>query len=237
MRETPREVKSPDRIARKVLRKAESKSDAGAMWIAGLDPVRKYQIVDFASQLSQLIPMSQSHISESQFIKKLSNAGHYESALKMLKRLVGDLRGWIGPYDIWWCYRYCHYYVMYSRQGAEEEDAKRKAAVKLKCKIPKLTARLARRDLYSLINVFLLKSAEESEGHIAMSVAIRAGEGSVKDTELFYRYVKRKEADLGGDKELDPTIMTEEELLSHIKKMKKQMGIVKDTPVLEDSDE
>jgi hypothetical protein len=70
-----------------------------------------------------------------------------------------------------------------------------------------------------------------------MSVAIRASEGSVKDTELFYRYVKRKEADLGGDKELDPTVMTEEELLAHIKKMKKQMGVVGTSVTMEEPDD
>ena len=49
--------------------------------------------------------------------------------------------------------------------------------------------------------------------------------------------MKRKEADLGGDKELDPTVMTEEELLAHIKKMKKQMGVVNTSVTMEEPDD
>lgn len=235
MRDLPKKTKDLDKVASRVLKKVENSADAGAMWLTGLDPVRKYQLIDFSGQLSQLVPMSQSHISESKFIKKLANAGHYEPAIKMLKRLVGDLQGWIGPYDIWWAHRYCHYYVMYLRQGHNEDESKEKVAEKLKFKLSKLLSRISRRDIHSLVNMLLLKSAEESEGHIAMGVAIRASEGSVKDTELFYRYVKRKDADLGGDKELDPTIMTEEELQSHIKKMKKQMGMSSDSEMIEES--
>ena len=70
-----------------------------------------------------------------------------------------------------------------------------------------------------------------------MGVAIRASEGSVKDTELFYKYVRRKEADLGGERELDPSLMTDDELLAHIKKMKKQMGFAKETIRVENLEE
>jgi hypothetical protein len=236
VKDPPKELKSPEKVANKVLKSMRSNTDAGAMWLMGLDPIRKHQLVDFAGQLSQLIPMPMSHITEKDFISHLARAGHYQSAVKMFKRLVGDLQGWLGPYEIWWSHRYCHYYTMYLRRGNNEEDSKSLVAKKLKIELNILLSRVSRRDINTIINMLLLKAAEESEGHIAMSVAIRASEGSVKDTELFYRYVKRKEADLGGDKELDPTVMTEEELLAHIKKMKKQMGVVKPLISLEEDE-
>jgi len=237
VKDPPKELKAPEKVANKVLKRLKDKSDAGAMWLMGLDPIRKHQLVDFAGQLSQLVPMSMSQSTEKEFIARLASVGHYQSAVKMFKRLVGDIQGWLGPYEIWWSHRYCHYYTKYLRRGHDEEEARGLVAKKLNVDLNVLLSSVSSRDINTIINMLLLKAAEESEGHIAMSVAIRASEGSVKDTELFYRYVKRKEADLGGDKELDPTVMTEEELLAHIKKMKKQMGVVGTSVTMEEPDD
>jgi len=229
-------AKPPEKKAARILRKADNKADAGGLWISSLDATRKYQLMDFASQLSQLIPFSQSGITEEDFIARLSHVGHYESAIKVLKKLVGDLRGWIGPYEIFWSHRYAYYFVKFLRRGQPEEEARASTASRMELNQTDLLTRISRRDINALLNLFLMKSAEETEGNIAMGVAIRASQGSVKDTELFYKYVRRKEADLGGDRELDPSLMTEDELLAHIKKMKKQMGIAKETAGVEKID-
>lgn len=230
-------AKLPEVKAAKILKKMDKKADAGGLWVSSLDTNRKYQLMDYSSQLSQLIPFSQSGITEEDFVARLVNVGHYDSALKVLKKLVGDLNGLVGPYEIFWSHRYTHYFVGFLRRGLPEEEARASTASRMELSQTELLTKISRRDINSLLNLFLMKSAEETEGHIAMGVAIRASEGSVKDTELFYKYVRRKEADLGGERELDPSLMTEDELLSHIKKMKKQMGFAKETIRVENLEE
>ena len=164
-------AKPPEKKAARILRRTENKADAGGLWISSLDATRKYQLMDFASQLSQLIPFSQSGITEEDFIARLSHVGHYESAIKVLKKLVGDLRGWIGPYEIFWSHRYAYYFVKFLRRGQPEEEARASTASRMELNQTDLLTRISRRDINALLNLFLMKSAEETEGKkMAMSL-------------------------------------------------------------------
>jgi hypothetical protein len=207
---------------------AVAKHDGGSEWIRVLDDDRRSLLMDFAGRLAVQFPiLTESKITEKSFYSKLRKAGELGNAYTALAKIAG-VHGSIGPYDIWWAHRYCHFYTRYCLNSEELgiDEAQERVAARLGMKLSLLRARLSRRDASYLVNAFLVQNCRDFEGEITLRTVQAAMQGSWKDRDLYFRYVRKSEDSGGGPREFDPTRLETDDLRAQVKRLKKDMGLI-----------
>lgn len=208
----------------------DHKRDAGTAWVRSLSDAQTANLVDLAGELAQTFSITDIRvITPRQFESKLTRSGKIEDLHSKLIRIVGYTAGPSTLYFVWWAWAWIYNYTRECKLQEFDEAARAATAEKMGLSVPDLTRRLARRDVSAIVNAFLVRSAKEMKGEIMFRTASEARDGTPKAMEMFYKFVATEEVHTDKASVIDPAQLSENQLMSEIAKMKKDLGLLADT--------
>lgn len=206
--------------------------ETGTAWARGLSAAQRIDLVDLAGALSVYFPpLKQRRVTERQFFSKLKKLGVLEQLNQQLVRITGSSAGITNLYNIWWSYTWVwNYSRACEMKDRTEEEARDETAERMNLTPEKAQARLTRRDVSFIVNLFLSRRAQEMRGAIEHRTALDALNGGTRDRETYFRNIAvERESHVSDAHEINAEAMAEDELRREIAALRKSVGEVVDT--------